>query len=60
METPHRGVIFVDQIIGWDVLRRSTIFLAEMDNVVKYILNQQQHHKKETFRQEYLKFFKKV
>ena len=32
---------------------------SQLDNVVKFILNQQQHHKKETFRQEYLRFLKK-
>ena len=32
---------------------------SQLDNVVKYILNQPKHHKKETFRQEYLKFLKR-
>lgn len=28
---------------------------SQIDNVVKYIINQQQHHKKQNFRDEYLK-----
>ncbi len=27
---------------------------SQIDNVVKYIMNQEQHHKKKTFREEYL------
>ncbi|MGC4128291.1 MAG: IS200/IS605 family transposase [Bergeyella sp.] len=30
-----------------------------VDNVVKYILNQEEHHKKKTFKEEYLEFLKK-
>ena len=29
---------------------------SQIDNVVKYIQNQQMHHKKKTFRQEYIEF----
>lgn len=32
---------------------------SHMDNVYQYILNQEQHHRKETFRKEYIKFLKK-
>ncbi len=32
---------------------------SQIDAVYKYILNQEQHHKKRTFRQEYLSFLKK-
>ncbi len=32
---------------------------SAIDNVYKYILNQEQHHKKKTFREEYLSFLKK-
>jgi len=32
---------------------------SQLDNVVKYILNQQEHHKKKTFKEEYLEFLKK-
>ncbi len=32
---------------------------SHIDNVVKYILNQQKHHKKKTFKEEYLEFLKK-
>lgn len=32
---------------------------SQVDAVVKYILNQEAHHKKETFRQEYTNFLKK-
>jgi putative transposase len=32
---------------------------SQLDNVVKYIMNQQEHHKKRTFREEYLDFLKK-
>jgi putative transposase len=29
---------------------------SQIDTVTKYVLNQEQHHKKKTFRQEYLEF----
>jgi lipid-A-disaccharide synthase-like uncharacterized protein len=29
---------------------------SQIDNVVKYILNQKEHHQKKSFRQEYLEF----
>ena len=32
---------------------------SNLDNVVKYILNQEEHHKKRTFKDEYLDFLKK-
>lgn len=32
---------------------------SHIDNVVKYILNQPQHHKKQSFKDEYLLFLKK-
>ena len=32
---------------------------SQIDTVVKYIQNQQQHHKKKTFRQEYIEFLEK-
>lgn len=32
---------------------------SHIDPVVKYILNQEEHHKKKTFRQEYLEFLEK-
>ena len=32
---------------------------SQIDNVVKYILNQEKHHKKRTFKEEYLDFLKK-
>ncbi len=32
---------------------------SHLDNIVKYILNQKEHHKKMTFKQEYLGFLKK-
>ena len=32
---------------------------SHIDNVVKYILNQEEHHKKKTFKEEYLDFLKK-
>ena len=32
---------------------------SNLDNVVKYILNQEEHHKKRTFKEEYLNFLKK-
>lgn len=32
---------------------------SHLDRVVKYILNQQIHHKKKTFREEYIEFLKK-
>ncbi len=32
---------------------------SQIDNVIKYILNQEEHHKKQTFKDEYLDFLKK-
>jgi putative transposase len=32
---------------------------SHVDNVVKYILNQEKHHKKKTFKEEYLDFLRK-
>ncbi len=32
---------------------------SHLDNIVKYIMNQKEHHKKITFKQEYLGFLKK-
>ena len=32
---------------------------SQLDNVVKYILNQEEHHKKKTFKEEYLDFLTK-
>ncbi|MFZ2906114.1 MAG: IS200/IS605 family transposase [Cyclobacteriaceae bacterium] len=32
---------------------------SQIDSVIKYIKNQKQHHKKQTFREEYLDFLKK-
>ena len=32
---------------------------SALDNVVKYILNQKEHHKKKTFREEYLDYLQK-
>lgn len=33
---------------------------SHIDNVVKYVLNQEEHHKKKTFKQEYLAFLNKM
>jgi putative transposase len=32
---------------------------SQIDSVIKYILNQEKHHKKKNFKEEYLEFFKK-
>ena len=32
---------------------------SQIDRVCKYVLNQEQHHKKKTFKQEYLQFLEK-
>jgi putative transposase len=32
---------------------------SQIDNVIKYIMNQQEHHKKRTFKEEYIDFLKK-
>jgi REP element-mobilizing transposase RayT len=32
---------------------------SQIDSVAKYVMNQEQHHKKKTFRQEYLEFLNK-
>jgi REP element-mobilizing transposase RayT len=33
--------------------------ISQMDDVIKYIINQQEHHNKHTFKEEYLDFLKK-
>ena len=32
---------------------------SQIDNVIKYILNQEEHHKKKSFKEEYLEFLRK-
>jgi REP element-mobilizing transposase RayT len=32
---------------------------SQIDNVIKYILNQEEHHKRKTFKEEYFDFLKK-
>jgi putative transposase len=32
---------------------------SSIDNVIKYILNQEEHHKKQTFKEEYIEFLEK-
>lgn len=32
---------------------------SQIDSVIKYILNQEQHHKKKTFKEEYFEFLKR-
>jgi putative transposase len=32
---------------------------SNLDNVIKYIMNQKEHHKKKTFKEEYLSFLRK-
>ena len=32
---------------------------SQIDTVIKYILNQEEHHRKQTFREEYIDFLKK-
>jgi REP element-mobilizing transposase RayT len=32
---------------------------SQIDSVIKYILNQEEHHKKKTFKEEYIDFLKK-
>jgi REP element-mobilizing transposase RayT len=33
---------------------------SQIDDVIKYIANQQEHHKKKAFKEEYLEFLKKI
>ncbi len=32
---------------------------SSLDRVIKYVLNQKEHHKKESFKDEYINFLKK-
>jgi hypothetical protein len=32
---------------------------SQIDEVVKYIINQEEHHRKKTFKEEYLEFLEK-
>jgi len=50
----------VTGIFKWqDGFASFTYSKSQIDRVIKYILNQPVHHKKETFRDEYLKLLKK-
>jgi len=35
-----------------------TLSIREKDTIIKYVMNQQQHHKKETFRDEFMRLLK--
>ena len=37
-----------------------TYSYKEKENIIEYVKNQQEHHKKETFREEVIRFFKEV
>ncbi len=51
---------FVHQKFNWqEGYGAFTYSHSQIDAVVKYILNQEEHHKKETFREEYIHFLKK-
>ena len=39
--------------------RKITISHSQIDSVVKYIKNQEQHHKRKTFREEYIEFLRR-
>ena len=32
---------------------------SQLDNVIKYVLNQEEHHKRKSFKEEYLEFLSK-
>jgi putative transposase len=51
--TPHR----FEWQEGYGVFSYSQ---SQVDNVYKYIQNQEEHHKKQTFKEEYLDFLKKI
>ena|SRR5690606_11810152 len=51
---------YLPQKFSWqDGSGAFTYSKSQIDQVVKYILNQPEHHKKVTFRQEYLKLLRK-
>jgi REP element-mobilizing transposase RayT len=35
-----------------------TLSVKEKDSVIKYVMNQQEHHRKESFREEFIRFLK--
>ena len=35
-----------------------TLSIKEKDSVIKYVMNQQEHHRKESFRDEFIRFLK--
>lgn len=42
-------------------LKPLSLFIdKEKQNIIEYVKNQQEHHKKETFREEMVRFFKEV
>ncbi len=51
---------FVSRSFSWqDGYGSFSYSRSQLDKVVKYILNQPEHHKKRTFREEYLNFLEK-
>ena len=54
------GKKFIPSKFSWqDGFGAFTYSKSHIDNVVKYILNQPEHHKKQSFKDEYLKFLEK-
>lgn len=50
----------VSRSFAWqDGFGAFTYSKSQADKVVKYVLNQKEHHKKKTFRQEYIEFLEK-
>jgi putative transposase len=50
---------FIDSKFHWqDGYGAFSNSRSQIDSVVKYIINQKQHHKKKTFKEEYLKMLK--
>lgn len=50
----------VAEMFRWqDGFASFTYSKSQIDKVVKYILNQHEHHERETFKDEYLKFLKR-
>ena len=49
----------LENLSGRKAMERFSYSRSQLDYVYKYILNQEEHHKKKPFKEEYIDFLKK-
>ena len=59
MLTQLTWVVLLARALGAEGYGAFSYSRSGVDNVVKYIMNQEEHHKKKTFKEEYLDFLEK-